>query len=679
MFNYKQDLSKYQHIIKRYLKKIKKLNIKDKDINKLNLYILNNLNLFNVKSCKFDKKIYEYITRYVEEISYKIKEENIIKFIHEYSLKEKYHFSYEEINSFISILYFILLKKLSNMISVEHPQIIKYTVRKEIIVHNIVNSIDELFVCNIDKIISKSSDSDFELLKFDEYKNLDYVTRKKYREIISKEAKKNKISEFQFTKELSTKSKASGKYLCDYLFKRINYGAVSRVNFFISILITIIFLLFIYKFITKDFLTCFIFTIINYLFVFRLLSKIFPKEFVPKQQLGNISDKDKVMVVKYIVLNNPKDVINEYKKLEKYFLGNNLNNVNYTLLVDCTDCDHQIEPYDEEILEQGFKECSTLNKKYSKQLFYFVYRKRVKVGNIWCGYNRKNGAIEQFSKLLLDRYVLDEDYNYFTGYSTFSQKYKYVLVLDDLNYNFDIKEMIGILKHPYNNPISKKNKFVYGYSMIGLDGKNVYGQSLFSTNVLYDLEIYDKLLLQKMPNNIIFSNYLRTLSITNTAINVYDYESILKNNFHLLKWTMNKKSHFNTICKIETVNNILQIVCNLLSLILLIYLIINKSSSLWILYFLIVVPNFTSLPTFVYTDIKVVIKLIFNKKYKNSTIQNNYSNNRYYINYLFSLVLIILTIIFKLNIIFTLILSFLFIFNKVFNIIVDNLKRRLFL
>lgn len=680
MFNYKKELDKCEHIVKKYIKTLKKNSIHDKDINKLNTFILNNITLVHIKNCKFNENVYNSLTRYIEEKNYKIKEENIIKFITDYSLKEEYYFSYSEFNDFTNIIYFILIKKLSNIITIEQPQLIKYTVRKEIIINNILNSLSCLFMYNVDKIICKSSKSELILLEFDEYKNLDYSTRKQYRNIICKEARHNKMSEYQFTKELATKAKKSGKYLCDYLFKRINYKMLFKIEFILSIILSLLISLCAYKFIISNICICFIFLLfINWLFILKILFKLFPKDYILKNKVGNILNNDKTMVMKYCILNNAEDVIKEYNDLEKYALGNNLNNIHYTLFVDCTDCDHQIEPFDEEILEQGFNECNRLNKKYSKQIFYFVYRKRVKYGKIWYGYNRKNGAVEQFSKLLLDRFVGDEDYNYFTGYSTFSDKYKYVLVIDDLNYNFDIKELICTLKHPYNRPISKNNKFEYGYSMISLDGKNIYGQSSFSNNILYDLEMYDKFLLGRMPSNILFSNYIRTFSISNTKINIYDYESIIKNNFHLFKWSLNKNSHFNFTSKMCYLFNIFQMIENLLSIILLVFMILNKYSFLWIIYFLIVVPNFIDLPTHVYFDIKVIIKLLFNKNYRNNILEKKYKDSKYYVNYIFSIIIVVLSLVFKLNIIFSIILCCLFVLNKLFNYVIDNIRRRRFL
>ncbi len=281
--------------------------------------------------------------------------------------------------------------------------------------------------------------------------------------------------------------------------------------------------------------------IINY-----ILGKIVSPKILPKLALTEeIPDKYRTMVVIPTIINSKEKVKELFKKLEVYYLANKEENIYFTLLGDCTSSKNEIEPFDEEIIKAGQEETKRLNQKYAKdnkEKFYFLYRNRIWNSKEKCflGWERKRGMLCQFNELLLT------GKNEFRV-NTIKQKLdiKYVITLDaDTNLVLGTaKELIGTMAHILNKPVLDKNKniVVDGHALIqprvgidlissrkslftkvyagagGIDSytnaisdiyQDNFDEGIFTGKGIYDLELFDKILCNEIPENKVLSHDL---------------------------------------------------------------------------------------------------------------------------------------------------------------------------
>ena len=188
-------------------------------------------------------------------------------------------------------------------------------------------------------------------------------------------------------------------------------------------------------------------------------------------------------------------------------------------------------------------EANKLNEKYNSEKFYFLYRKRVwnHSQNKYIGWERKRGMICEFNKFLLDGH----SGTFRTNTITSVPKIKYVITLDAdtrLPLNAGL-ELIGAMSHILNKPMLSENKEVVikGYGImqprVGIDiidarksmftrifagesGTNMYSQAMsdvyqdnfdegiFTGKGIYDLEIFNKIFRNKIPENTVLSHDL---------------------------------------------------------------------------------------------------------------------------------------------------------------------------
>lgn len=613
MFKYKKLLQQNEQYLKEYCRHIKKLKKHNVDINKLNDLILNKLLFIKFKNdyC-YPNKLYAHINAYYKEHNYVVNDNNIINCLNEYQNINKCHLIYKEIEDITVISYYILLNSLVDLIKYEPEKLLRYSTRKEITIYNILMSISYLDSICIDTIINECSHTENLLLSNDEYNQLCSNTKKLYRQRIVENSSLEKISEYQYTEKLIKKN----TNLYSILFKRINYYKINIITIIVSLILSIIIAILL-CFISKMTL---IIIPINYVIIYKIISLFIPKEILLSYDLKNIP---KTMCVKYIISGNNEDIDKAFSFLEETYLENKKDNMHFTLLVDCTYCDHQIEPFDDELLEQGLNICERLNAKYGEDIFYFLYRKRCKMEPLWCGYNRKNGAIEELIKLLNKELSDYEDYQLFIGHTTFHDTYKYLAIIDN---KIDIIKLINILEHPYNKPVFINNKIMYGYSSCSLNGSIKYGEYDAYHNYVININNYIEILKDKMPSNILNTSLLRNLVVTNKKEkNLYSSLAIIKNRISLFIWTLKKDNPFNKIEKIKNIHNVLDIFISILSFILFSYTYISNQSIFIVSYFSII--SFIILDTPFYINIYVLLRYIFDKKYRHQIIDGAFKRN----------------------------------------------------
>ena len=434
------------------------------------------------------------------------------------------------------------------------------SIENNILIANLFNELRMLSKIDNLTLINKISKTE-SLLEEDEiYPYMTIETKELYRSQIVKASKET--DEYAYTEKVMKEAKKRNKHVGEILLKEPNYENRSRLYIVSAIILTVL-----VSFILSDYL--FANRLISFLILLapiselilqiqnKILGYVYHCKPLPKMDYSKGIPKDKAtMVVIPTIVKNKAKIDEIFEKLESYYLSNKTNNLYFSLLGDCFGNDKAEHPMDEEIAEYGIQKAAELNKKYKKPLFYFVYRQRVynTSEDSYIGYERKRGALIHFNKLLLGT-MSDKDkekYVYCETISKLKEEIKYVITLDaDTELILGAApKLVGLMSHPLNTPILNKDKtkVVKGYGIVqprigidiestnassysqliaGIGGLDVYssivpnlyqdafGEGSFWGKGIYDLEVYNQVLENAFPDNLILShdliecNYLR--------------------------------------------------------------------------------------------------------------------------------------------------------------------------
>ena len=425
-----------------------------------------------------------------------------------------------------------------------------------LLISNVFSDFKEFFEFSLEELYEKVSRTEKLLLTDSVYKNMTIESKCAYRNRLVKLSKKNHLNEYAYLEKIYDPNDHVGFRL----FK--NKSNTLKVILYILTVFTITTLLSV--FLSKYFIKPRILgIIILYIPISQLIIQIFneiliglvPTKVMPKLDYSKgIPSDSKTMVVIPTIVSNKEKIKNMFDTLETFYLINKTDNLYFTLLGDVKASDQKETDYDEEISKYGEEYAKKLNEKYKKELFYFVYRKRIwnKHENSYLGYERKRGALLQLNKILLGEYVDETKYFNVNMLSGKNLSIKYVITLDadtKLVLNSALN-LVGAMAHPLNRPVlnRKKTKVISGYGIMqprvsvdieatnkslysqifaGIGGfdtysavvPNVYqdsfGEGSFVGKGIYDLEIFTKLLENTFPDNLILShdllegNYIR--------------------------------------------------------------------------------------------------------------------------------------------------------------------------
>lgn len=591
---------------------------------------------------------------YISNKNYRLYEIDIISFLNNYKHKNKHRFSYWEIQVIDQIVLYILISKLYEIIMLSYPDIIKENTRKNVQIYNIILTINDLYNWDMDKILLNTSDCDNLLLRINEYKYLDSYSRNKYREKIKYDSMKRDKTEYIYAMELIKKYRNTNKCLCELLFRRINYKFVNILIIILSIIFSflILHIIFINKLLIIPML------LINYVFLYSLFSSIVPKEFIPKYNIKNNFKNNKIMVLKCVNLTNEFNIEKELKILEKIYLENKSNDIDYTLCIESDKPIKDLKKYDNNLINKAYIECKKLNNKHYRKIFSIIY---IKNDN----YNNKNDILNFFNGLLLNKKDEKNNIDYFLGNIEFKDEYKYVLNINRNIKSINISLLINYLLHPYNKPIFKNNRLTYGYGSISLDGVNLYNESIDSDSYIYDLELFDKL----FPRvDYKFINFLRDYSVNNnkSEFNIYFIADIL----NVIKVCFKKNNYLNIVFTIKYFHKLINILGSVCSFILLIYMLFSNLSFLWIIYLIIVTPNFIRLPSVLSFYFFELIYTII-KKFKKFEICKRFN---YVANYIICLFILINMLILKIDFVKSCLIIGVFLYIPIIKLI--NRKKR---
>ncbi len=450
----------------------------------------------------------------------------------------------------------------SDVVKVEHFDL----ALKRVSMSNSITSMRHISRLNYNDIFERINAIETILNKDEIYQKLDFDTKNMYRAEIKKLAKRSKTSEVYVANKLienveneehighlllGKRKKEFEKILGIKKIKKEQTILVKTIEYIIAIYIpTILFSILLAK-------QYFVFALIpiSEIFVY-LTNKILLKKTKPKilPRLDEIPKEINTFVIVPTLLTSKERVIELIQNIERYYLGNKENNLYFALLGDASETESETMPYDKEIEKTGVEEVDKLNKKYGKEIFFFLYRKRIynEKQEKWLGYERKRGMIVEFNNLLLKHKQGTFAVNTI-GKEVLEKKIKYVITLDaDTELIIDsAKKLIGIMEHPLNKPVIKDGIVVEGYGIIqpkvgisinsstrslfskiyagcgGIDiystaesniYQDIFGEAIFTGKGIYNVEVFQNLLENEIPENTVLSHDLLEGSFLRTGL-----------------------------------------------------------------------------------------------------------------------------------------------------------------
>ena len=436
------------------------------------------------------------------------------------------------------------------------------SIDNDILISNIFGDLKEFFEFTEEDLFKKVSKTEKLLLEDEIYAKMTVESKRLYRNQLLKLAKKNHKDEVTYLEELLDKVDGNEYHIGFWLFPKKK----NTVKVILYILTIVVVTLVISFFLSRYFITWrwlgFLLLLIpvSQLFVQifnQLLIRFVPTYPLPKLDYSKgIPDDAKTMVVIPTIIGNTEKIKNMFDTLETFYIMNQTDNLYFTLLGDVTASNQEVLDIDQELAEYGKNYAEKLNKKYKKDLFFFLYRKRFwnEHERSYLGHERKRGALLQFSQLLLGKMSKEEqDYWYFANtLGDFDGDIRYVITLDQDNrlvLNTALN-LVGAMAHPMNRPVLNKegtrvvrgygimqprvsldieatNRSLYSQIFAGIGGFDTYsaivpnlyqdafGEGSFIGKGIYDLEVFDQVLADVFPDNLVLShdllegNYLR--------------------------------------------------------------------------------------------------------------------------------------------------------------------------
>ncbi|MBU2733073.1 cyclic beta 1-2 glucan synthetase [Acidithiobacillus ferridurans] len=224
----------------------------------------------------------------------------------------------------------------------------------------------------------------------------------------------------------------------------------------------------------------------------RLITLFMAPGALPQMDFSQgVPDAHRCMVVIPTLLSSLQEIDALLEAQEIRYLGNRDSNIYFALLTDFRDAAEQTSPEDALLIDYARVAIQTLNARYVDDrpcLFYWFHRPRVwnPFEQVWMGYERKRGKLEQFNALLrgaAEAAAFSEQ----VGDLSILGSIRYVITLDtDTQLPRDTaRALIGHMAHPLNQAVYDvdKGRIVDGYAIIqprvAIDLTSA-GQSLFT-------------------------------------------------------------------------------------------------------------------------------------------------------------------------------------------------------
>ena len=298
-----------------------------------------------------------------------------------------------------------------------------------------------------------------------------------------------------------------------------------------------------------------------------LVTLTLPPRTLPRMDFSQgIPDVHRTMAVVPTMLSRMDEVDDLLEALEIRYLGNRDQNLFFALLTDFHDATERTLPGDEPLLAHARAGIEVLNERYRDDarpcIFYLFHRQRLwnPIEQVWMGYERKRGKLEQFNALL--RGGAQTAFLEIVGDNSILAAIKYVITLDtDTQLPRETAhKLIGNIAHPLNRPLydADKDRIVEGYAILqprtsaslisagrsrfsklyagdsGIDPytrevsdvyQDIFGEGSFIGKGIYDVDAFRQVLDGRLPENLILSHDLLEGGYARSAL-VSDVELI---------------------------------------------------------------------------------------------------------------------------------------------------------
>lgn len=293
---------------------------------------------------------------------------------------------------------------------------------------------------------------------------------------------------------------------------------------------------------------------------------VLPPRSLPRLDFSEgIPSDHRTMVIVPTLLSTPQEIDDLLEALEIRYLGNRDPNLFFALLTDFRDSPDRTLPEDDTLLSHAREAVELLNETYLEDrlcIFYLFHRPRVwnPIEQLWMGYERKRGKLEQFNALL--RGGEKTAFSEIVGDLSILDSIKYVITLDtDTQLPRDTAStLIGNIAHPLNQAVYDvgKGRIVEGYAILqprtsisltsagrsrfaqlfagesGIDPytreisdvyQDVFGEGAFIGKGIYDVDAFRQAVDGRFPENLILSHDLLESGYARSAL-VTDVEFI---------------------------------------------------------------------------------------------------------------------------------------------------------
>ena len=290
-----------------------------------------------------------------------------------------------------------------------------------------------------------------------------------------------------------------------------------------------------------------------------VVTLVLPPRTLPRLDFSQgIPPIHRTMVVIPTLLNRPQEVDALLEALEIRYLGNRDPNLFFALLTDFPDAPERTQPEDDALLAHARAAIQVLNETYREDrpcIFYLFHRPRVwnSCEQIWMGYERKRGKLEQFNALL--RGEAKTAFSDIVGNVSLLNSIKYVITLDtDTQLPRDTaRTLIGNIAHPLNRPVydAQRGRIVAGYAILqprvsislisagqshftklfagdsGIDPytrevsdvyQDIFGEGSFTGKGIYDVDAFRQAVDGRFPENLILSHDLLESGYARSAL-----------------------------------------------------------------------------------------------------------------------------------------------------------------
>ncbi|HCY75140.1 MAG TPA: cyclic beta 1-2 glucan synthetase [Ignavibacteriales bacterium] len=284
--------------------------------------------------------------------------------------------------------------------------------------------------------------------------------------------------------------------------------------------------------------------LVNWLSTLMVLPKRLPR----MDYSEGIPPELRTLVVIPAILINAKNINKLVEFLEVRYLANRDKNLHFGLLTDFQDADKETLPEDEPLVQLVHEKIEKLNEKYKEansDTFFLFHRPRQwnSRERLWMGYERKRGKLEELNSLL--RGGSKNRFSLIIGNTEVLPFVKYVITLDsDTQLPRDsARHLVGTMAHPLNRPHynEKKHCVTDGYTILqprvaislpetnrsryarlygsepGIDPytrtvsdvyQDVFGEGSFIGKGIYDVDMFERVLNGRFPENQILSHDL---------------------------------------------------------------------------------------------------------------------------------------------------------------------------